>query len=182
MAEKSKYTQHFRKEWLSFPQFKNWLMEIAGHPTRARCKFCKSDFSAKLSDIKKHLGSAKHLKAAEPFSPGRSGIQSKLNFSAIDNHSATAEAKLALFVCVHSSILPIDHLGELCKNTFQDVAAKNLKMHRTKCSGIIKNAFYPHFQKDLLESVVSGFSKYSLLLDESNDISVTKLLGMAIIY
>lgn len=184
MAEKTqkKYIQNFRKEWLTFPQFKNWLMEIPDHPSRARCKYCKSDFAAKLSDIKNHMTSAKHTKTAQPFSAGRSLTQTTLTFANKDLQSIEAEARLSLYVCAHSSILPIDHLGELCKNTFHDPTAKNLKIHRTKCSGILKNVFYPHFQKTLLQSVVTGFAKYSLLLDESNDISVVKLLGIAIIF
>lgn len=184
MAEidKTKYVQKFRKEWLGFPQFKDWLLEIPGHPTRARCNYCKSEFTAKMSDIRNHLSSSKHVKAAQPFSAGRSLVQTKINFTVKDLQSMEAEAKLSLYVCAHSAILPIDHLSELCKSTFQDQTAKSLKLHRTKCSGIIKNVFYQHFQKDLLQSVVNGFSKYSLLLDESNDISVVKLLGIAIVY
>ncbi|XP_018395381.1 PREDICTED: zinc finger protein 862-like [Cyphomyrmex costatus] len=38
----------------------------------------------------------------------------------------------------------------------------------------------PHFLNDLLSDVGNG--KYSLLLDESNDVSVNKLLGIVIIY
>ncbi|KMQ87143.1 zinc finger protein [Lasius niger] len=53
-------------------------------------------------------------------------------------------------------------------------------MHRTKCSEIIKNVLGPHFNNELLSDIGNG--KYSLLLDESNDVSVNKLLGIVIIY
>lgn len=53
-------------------------------------------------------------------------------------------------------------------------------MHRTKCTGILKNIIYPYFQNNLKEDI--GTSVYSLLLDESTDISVKKQLGVCIIY
>ena len=53
-------------------------------------------------------------------------------------------------------------------------------MHRTKCTNIIKNILCDHFEKDLRDDVGAG--KFSLLLDESNDIAVSKLLGVSIIY
>lgn len=53
-------------------------------------------------------------------------------------------------------------------------------MHRTKCSQIIKNVLGPYFIKELCEDV--GDRPYSILIDESNDISFTKYLGIAIIY
>lgn len=42
--------------------------------------------------------------------------------------------------------MSVEHLGELCTNTFKEseIAVK-LKIHRTKCSGIIQCALHPHF-------------------------------------
>ena len=53
-------------------------------------------------------------------------------------------------------------------------------MHRTKCTNVIKNTLCSHFEADLLNDI--GKNKFSLLIDESNDISVLKLLGISIIY
>lgn len=53
-------------------------------------------------------------------------------------------------------------------------------MKRTKCSAIIKNIIGPYFQKKLIRDI--GESSYSLLIDESTDISVQKYLGISIIY
>ncbi|CAG9792674.1 unnamed protein product [Diatraea saccharalis] len=55
-----------------------------------------------------------------------------------------------------------------------------MHLHRTKCSYIIKNCLSPHFKHDLKQDIGSG--KFSLLLDESTDISITKYLGLVIIY
>ena len=45
---------------------------------------------------------------------------------------------------------------------------------------IIKNTLCSHFEADLLKDI--GKNKFSLLIDESNNISVLKLLGILIIY
>lgn len=54
------------------------------------------------------------------------------------------------------------------------------QMKRSKRSGMIKNILYPHFMTDVTDAV--GDRHYSLLTDESTDISVHKCLRMAIIY
>lgn len=53
-------------------------------------------------------------------------------------------------------------------------------MHRTKCSQIITKVLAPYFTNDLSEDV--GDRPYSILIDESNDISFIKYLGILIIY
>ena len=53
-------------------------------------------------------------------------------------------------------------------------------MHPTKFTDIIKNIRCDHFEKDLRDDIGAG--KFNLLLDESNDIAASKLLGVSIIY
>lgn len=55
-----------------------------------------------------------------------------------------------------------------------------MTLKRTKCCAIIKNILGPHFQLILREDIAD--QKFSLLLDESTDISVKKYLGMAVRY
>ncbi|XP_017485766.1 PREDICTED: uncharacterized protein LOC108374302 [Rhagoletis zephyria] len=104
--------------------------------------------------------------------------QTKLPFKPASLKAAEQEASLALYVAQHSSIAPVDHLSEMCKKKFSD--AIEIRLHRTKCTNIIKNVLAPHFFEELRTDI--GDSKFSLLLDESTDISVTKLLGIVIIY
>jgi len=129
-------------------------------------------------DLINHSKTNKHTQAAEPFSSQR---QQKLSFCEQSSSLLAAEGSMALFLCAHSAIASCDHLGEMCKHNFNDSeAAKGIKMHRTKCSEIIKNILGPYFNNELLSDI--GDRKYSLLLDESNDVSVNKLLGIVIIY
>ena len=55
-----------------------------------------------------------------------------------------------------------------------------MKLHRTKCTSIIKHVSYPHFLNDLNNDTDEAV--YNILIDESTDISVTKYLGIIIIY
>lgn len=169
------YTQKFRQEWLSEPDFQGWLKEVSNDNTKAFCSYCRCEINAKKNDLINHIKRKKHLKAAEPFS----SRQQKLTFQAkpkFDELKSSSEASLTLYIAAHSSILPVDHLGALCKKEFK----ADIKLHRTKCTAILKNILAPHFASKLREDVGDG--PYSLLLDESTDISVTKLLGVVIQY
>ena len=54
------------------------------------------------------------------------------------------------------------------------------KMHKTKCTAVIKSVLAPHFREELREDI--GESPYSLYLDESTDVSVNKLLCICVKY
>jgi len=55
-----------------------------------------------------------------------------------------------------------------------------MKLHRTKRTGIICNVLAPHFQNELKNKINNG--PFSILIDESTDISVLKFLGITIMY
>lgn len=84
-----------------------------------------------------------------------------------------AELKVATYVACHTSIKSVDHLGELIRSTCD-------KMHRTKCMALINHAIAPCMftepQRD------SGGAEYSLVIDESTDISSVKQLCVVIRY
>lgn len=72
-------------------------------------------------------------------------------------------------------------MSETCKSCFCDSkSAHYIKLHRNKCKNIIVNVLAPHFIDSLRQDI--GDSKFSLLIDESTDISVVKLLGVTIRY
>jgi len=104
-----------------------------------------------------------------------------LSFFKLHNKTIEHEAALSLFVEQHTDIAKIDHLSSMCTSQFGDNAtAGQIRLHRTKCTGIIKNVLAPHFYDNLRSDI--GDSKFSLLLDESTDISVTELLGKYLIF
>lgn len=77
-----------------------------------------------------------------------------------------AEPTLALFVAEHCAVSTIGNLGEACKQIFHD----------SQVTSKIKNVFGLHFQKLLREDIAD--QKYSVLNDESTNVSVVKVLGI----
>lgn len=86
-----------------------------------------------------------------------------------------AELKIAAYIAEHSALQTVDHLIEVLPqlDPLSD-ALKNLKLHRTKCSMLIKNVLSPSMLEDLIEEI--GDSPYSLIIDESTDLSTQKVL------
>lgn len=112
-----------------------------------------------------------------------SNIVTNIPFKRVQVSVATslAEARLALLVAKHTSINTIDHITDTIKTTFNDSSVcGSLALGRTKCSAIIKNVWYPYFKRELHKDV--GDNYYSLLVDESTDISTTKQLGIVLKY
>ncbi|KAL0830039.1 hypothetical protein ABMA28_003497 [Loxostege sticticalis] len=126
-----KYNQHFRAEWESMTDFKEWLQPVESDTTKAYCKYCKSQIVAKYYCLKQHALSSKHLKSMEPLKGQKKNGISK-------------------------------------KNT----------IFQTPC--IIKNILAPHFYQELVDDI--GDQEYSILIDESTDVSVSKLLGVTVRY
>jgi len=139
---------------------------------------CKCDIIAKHYDLTKHLTTKKYRSASSDFSTSR---QLSKFIKSETSKSNSTEGSLSMFVAAHTSILPVNHLGELCKKVFHGCdSANELKLHRTKCTNIMVNILAPHFNDDLLNSI--GSRHYSILIDESTNISVIKLLGITILY
>ncbi|KAG0415102.1 hypothetical protein HPB47_007741 [Ixodes persulcatus] len=89
----------------------------------------------------------------------------------------TVVLRLAALVAVHSSIcMTADHLTPLQKDCFKDsVTAAALSMGRTKCTSLITKVLGPTFKEMILSDMKA--CKYSLLLDESMDVSATGSQG-----
>ena len=87
------------------------------------------------------------------------------------------ELKLALFTAANMSIHNIDELSDILLAEFgQDT----LQLGRTKCTALIKNVLAPFFVNELKSDIQD--TPFSLLVDESTDISVTKLVASCIRY
>lgn len=172
------YAQKFREKWMKDKNFKEWIVELENDNTKVRCRFCKCDIRTKKYDLNQHSKTKKHLETTKNFSASRALTTF---IKPITTKTAQAEGAICLFIAAHSSVLSCDHLGELCKNCFKSSeAADSMKLHRTKCTGIICNVLAPHFQNELKNKINNG--PFSILIDESTDISVLKFLGIIIMY
>ena len=176
------YTQNFRKEWLSDAELRDWITEKkkSNGESVPFCKFCQCPLNSKLSDLKAHFRTKKHSANAKDLSIARQPVLPFVPAKKISEVQMT-EGRMALFIAEHTAVMTCDHLSSLCKNSFPDSkVASQIQIKRSKCSGIIKNILYPHFMEDITKTIENDY--YSLLLDESTDISDTKYLGIAIIY
>lgn len=96
------------------------------------------------------------------------------------DESKKTDISLVLFVASHGSIRSIDHLSELIQRYGEGSTLSKLKLHRTKASKLILNVIAPALLKELIEDIGDG--PYSLLVDESTDVSTTKFMAYGIRY
>lgn len=72
------------------------------------------------------------------------------------------EVKLAAFIALHSSIAPVHHWNNLMvKHSKTEFG--NMKLHKFKCTLIIKNVIAETLKEQLLKEI--GSSYYSLVRD-----------------
>lgn len=106
------------------------------------------------------------------------------------------ELVLATFVACHSSIRTIDHLTDIFNRYSQEdqqtrqasgassikqgTPSETLHLHKTKCAAVIMNVVAPSLLNQLLLDV--GNSLFSIIVDESTDVSTEKLLCINIKY
>lgn len=89
-----------------------------------------------------------------------------------------------MFIATHSAFRTIDHLGELLRQ--KDINGSNnnplsfLRLHQTKCTKLITHVIAPAYLTELVEDV--GQNAYSIILDESTDISTHKYMAFCIRY
>lgn len=91
------------------------------------------------------------------------------------------DLKISVFKAYHTSTRAVDHLGELLNQIANGSSVlSELRLHRTKCSRLIARKIAPCFLKELLRHV--GESYFSIICDESTDVSVHKFMALCIRY
>ncbi|XP_023217583.1 uncharacterized protein LOC111619978 [Centruroides sculpturatus] len=178
MGKWTKYSRSFRKEWLQDKNLKDWISEDPTAEDHVFCKYCKCSVRAHYSDLMKHVATKKH-KSNEV----QCGKFQPLNVLEVPRVLPLAkirrEARIALFAAMSTSINSVDTLGEILNDEFKDVSngKETFHMHRTKCSALIKNVLGPYLQQKHLEDLKTA-TKFSLMIDESTDVSDSKLLAL----
>jgi hypothetical protein len=93
------------------------------------------------------------------------------------------EQKIVMFAVEHNlSFNSLDHLTKLIKEAAKIPAntVQNLKLSRTKGTKIVLDTFAPRQQKKLAE--ILSKTKFSIIADESTDVSATKCLALTVRY
>lgn len=75
----------------------------------------------------------------------------------------------------------MDHLSTVLGDAFHDSEiAKTFSCKRTKSAAIAYNVLGKNFEQQMLRDVKSGLSTFSIIIDESTEVSTTKVLAIAI--
>lgn len=88
------------------------------------------------------------------------------------------DLRLATYIALHSSIRSVDHLSELLSSFYEKDGKKQLRLHRTKYSMLIREVLYPALLETLLSKIRGN--PYSLIIDESTDLSSIKYLCVCV--
>ena len=74
----------------------------------------------------------------------------------------------------------MDHLSELLSSVCpESVIAANVQCKRTKSTCIVQNVLRPHFHSEVVNAMQQ--QPYSLLVDESTDVSTMKQLCVVVV-
>jgi len=57
-----RYKQKFRDMWLQMSEFRIWLRRDPEDSYKARCRFCKCLLNTKISELRSHAMTQKHLR------------------------------------------------------------------------------------------------------------------------
>lgn len=159
------------------PSFKDWLI-CGAREDKMNCKFCNCAITARLSALKTHMETKKHIEAQESLFLNKTITFPKEN-KTDTNAIKRKEIRAALFTAFHTSMNVVNHYTH-CYNKMNLMSKSELQLSRTKCTGIIVNVIAPFFREALRTDIAD--SSFSLLIDESTDISVSKYLGVVIRY
>ena len=156
------------------------MEEVPGKPYSAFCKTCKIELKPHKNDLRKYTATSKHRSNLQDIDSLATLLPVNEVFRlAVPDLRKVAEIKMAIFVAIHAAFWSADHLMSLIPAIFPDSKiASGIKMHRTKCTGLIKNLIKPCLLKELLTDVSDSY--FSLIIDEATDVSKDKILAVCI--
>ena len=171
--------RNFRDAWMENEDYRQWLAKVEGNPHKARCNVCKTEFLACVKSLKRH----KHTKFHQDNMAG-------INNPAVDVPAAStstqdlvtrAEIKLAAFFAEHNIALnTADHMTDLFKDILKDPnVVQNITLKRSKATYVIKEI--GQIAKDDIIEVLKA-SKFSIIIDETMDISTKKTCTAVVKY
>jgi len=173
----------FIDKWLQNPKFANWLRPDQNSKTSATCITCNVNIASELVSLNRHLTSKKHILSSNSVAKTPSVIESfSPKFTPLIQKVKSAEIKLVAFIAEHNiPFLAMDHLSELIKNLDPDSEVlKNIQLKRTKTTSIMKNVIGRTHKEYLVDCLIN--SKFSILTDESTDISCVKQACIVVRY
>jgi hypothetical protein len=156
----------------------SWVSKASDGTENAFCKLCHTTIKPKTSNLTNHEKSTKHMQRVK-LSTTMEPIQVVRTPRASDELKTT-EIELAVSIACHSALLTIDHLGKVISRNATGSKLEDLKLRRRKCTKILTNVVAPALKEELIADVKGR--KFSLIVDETTDVSTTKQLCVLIRY
>jgi Domain of unknown function (DUF4371) len=179
------YNQPFNSDWLHDPDLNDWIEPDPKDRYTVRCKVCDVSLTnANKSALIAHKSTQKHIKNFDL----KKKMTKITSFVAhpkeppLKEKVAKAELLLTAFMAEHHvPFLQADHLMDSMKKMFPDSAiAKCMTMKRTKASYVMQDGIATEEKQDIAKICQSN--KFSLIIDESTDISVCQILAVVVRY
>ena len=176
------YTQSFKEEWLNDPDLKDRLREDRTEKGACYCICCDVRLkNANKSMLLTHKDTAKHKKTAM-CAKGSTKIVDFFSKSVSTIKEDVAKAELTISACIVDANIPYvqcDRIVNACKKAFHDSEiGKKVSLKKTKLSYIVQDGI-AYYEKNFLYDVCRN-QEFSLLIDESTDISVTQILAVVV--
>jgi len=146
------------------------------------CKCCNTDLKGGLALVRRHAASTKHKKNAE--ATKNCSIATIEDLSSLTLVLREIEVGMCFYLIEHDeSLYSSDHLVALFKSAYQKLHPDSLKVrsltcNREKAAKIVQNVIGSEGERRIILKMKSSI--FSLLIDESTDITSTKLLSVVI--
>ncbi|CAM1306207.1 Uncharacterised protein g4276 [Pycnogonum litorale] len=158
-----------------------WVKQASDGTENAFCKICHQSIIPKASNLANHGKSDKHMKNVSAANSSKSIPFKKVTQNKDDSKRVKIfEIEMAVGIACHSAVRSVDHLGEIMKRHGEGSTVGNIRLHRTKCTKILTNVVAPALKENLTEKLKG--KKYSVLVDESTDISSDKNMAVVLRY
>ncbi|BFZ21019.1 hypothetical protein BsWGS_24058 [Bradybaena similaris] len=182
---KTWYNQPFCVDWLQDEHLKDWIESDPKDKFSVRCKVCNITLkNANKSGLMAHKSTKKHITNFETRTKMTTitTLFKQPRESPIKEKVANAELLLtAFFADHHVPFQHADHLVDCLKKMFPDSAiCKAVSMKRTKISYLMQDGIALEEKNDIAK--ICQQNKFSVIIDESTDISVSQVLAVMVRY
>ncbi|CAH1114777.1 unnamed protein product [Psylliodes chrysocephalus] len=176
--KKKAYKQKYTDKWgETDPTTSEWLVKSK---KQMMCKVCNKELTGGITHIKRHSATQLHLRNinASRKSKKITDIIVPDKTRQLNRNIQMGEMKLVMFIAEHNlSFQTLDHLTKLIGSVCPDSEiAKKLVCGRKKGTNMCLNRTGPFNLKQIVSNLQNSY--YSLIIDETTDISTLKCLAV----
>ena len=173
---KKKYEQKFLNLWLADPEFKDWLEKQNELPY---CKLCECKLSRAKTALKRHKENRNHQNLCRIQLETSKPITSFLGSQA--RTAAWIEIKLSSFIENNLPLSIVDDLVPLLCDLFpSDQALSQVTLGKQKATNVVCQVLGFYSIQECVAKLKAN--KFSLIVDETTDNSITSHLAVLGVY